>query len=607
MFQTPGNDLVLGRMPGSDEPLRFTRKMRDKHLYICGSTGTGKSKFLEHLIRQDIVAWRESKCGMLVMDPHGTLYDSLMNWLSWNRIERPIIPIDLRQDSWVVSYNLLRQRQLTDPSVLVDNLTNAMAYVWGQGGVDKTPLFARWAGNVIRTLYQKKLTFVEAEHLLDRVEKQIRYALTSDLTDKLDQQDWRLADTLSPREFESQIGSTVNRLQRFLRNQTMRSMFGQPEVSLDLGKALEEGSIILVSLATERAKVSVENRELFATLLLSDLWTAAQERGKRDGVKPFYVYLDEFQRFVSPTISDSLDEARGYGLHLTMAHQFPNQLLDRGENGRQVYNSIMENASSKVVFRLSHEDNLRAMAQWLFMGVMDPDQIKHELFSTKVMAYREEMREVSSESQSSTRGSTTQRGHSSGVGSGGSETFPFDHVTGIPLSTTESWTSTSTDSNSESDSASEATSRSKSYVPSLIPVLGKELAHVQFRSLDEQLHRAMAVLFDQEERHGVARLAGMRAPVSITTPNIPELPRSPDRSQRFVEKLYDKLSFAMKGEDARKRVLQRAEAFSAALVADALKEPSLPDDQAFHKYSSVPLTVIDPPSLVHIGLLHLVG
>ena len=53
-----------------------------------------------------------------------------------------------------------------------------------------------------------------------------------------------------------------------------------------------------------------------------------------------------------------------------MAHQFPNQLLDRGENGRHVYNSIMENASSKVVFRLQHDENLRAMAQWLFMGVM---------------------------------------------------------------------------------------------------------------------------------------------------------------------------------------------------------------------------------------------
>ncbi|HKW30650.1 MAG TPA: type IV secretion system DNA-binding domain-containing protein, partial [Verrucomicrobiae bacterium] len=394
MRLAPGNDLILGQLAGTNAGLPLSRTERAKHLYVCGGTGTGKSKFLENLIRQDIKQWHKSKCGMLVLDPHGSLYDSLIEWLAWNQdtYDVPIIPIDLRQDDWIVSYNLLRQRETADPAVLVDNITDAMAYVWGQGGTNKTPLFARWAGNVMRALYEKRLTLIEAEHLIDRVAKQIRYAMTADLEDKPSRQDWQFADTLSAKDFEAQIGSTVNRLQRFIRNKTMRSMFGLPKVSLDLGRVLEEGSIVLVSLATERAKVSKENAELFATLLLSDLWTAAQERGKRDGVKPFYVYLDEFQRFVTPTIAENLDEARGFGLHLTMAHQFPNQLLDRGENGRRVYNSIMENASSKVVFRLQHEENLRAMAQWLFMGVMNPDEIKHELYSTKVMQYREELR-----------------------------------------------------------------------------------------------------------------------------------------------------------------------------------------------------------------------
>src|SRR6267154_2029671 len=422
LMRLPGNDLNLGRIPGRNAALGFSRTQRDKHLYCCGGTGTGKSKFLESLIRQDIIAWRKSKCAVIVLDPHGSLYDSLISWLAWHEIDRPIIPIDLRQDDWVVSYNLLRQRT-ADPAVLVDNLTDAMAYVWGQGGTNQTPLFARWAGNVLRALYEKKLTLVEAEYLVDRIEKQIRYALTGDLTDKPSRQDWQFADTLSAKDFEAQIGSTVNRLQRFIRNKTMRTMFGQPKVSLDLGRVLEEGSIVLVSLATERAKVSKENAELFATLLLSDLWTAAQERGKRDGVKPFYVYLDEFQRFVTPTISDNLDEARGFGLHLTMAHQFPNQLLDRGDNGRRVYNSIMENASSKVVFRLSHEDNLKVMAQWLFMGVMDPDEVKHELYSTKVMEYREELREVYGESTSSGRSHGTQQGRAAGAGIGGTVGF----------------------------------------------------------------------------------------------------------------------------------------------------------------------------------------
>lgn len=573
MRSSPGNDLNLGRIPGRDASLLFPRTERDKHLYVCGGTGTGKSKFLEHLIRQDILSWRKSRCGMLVLDPHGSLYDSLIEWLAWRNLDRPIIPIDLRQDDWIVSYNLLRHRANLDPAVLIDNITDAMAYVWGQGGTDQTPLFARWIGNIVRSLYEQKLTIIESEYLIDRVSKQLRYVLTEGLSDKAARQDWQFANTLSPRDFEAQIGSTVNRLQRFIRTSTLRHMFGQPDVSLDFGRALEEGSIILVSLATERAKVSKENAELFATLLLSDLWTAAQERGKRDGIKPFYVYLDEFQRFVTPTIADNLDEARGYGLHLTMAHQFPNQLLDRGENGRRVYNSIMENASSKVVFRLTHEDNLSVMAKWLFMGVMNPDEIKHELYSTKVMEYREELKEVRSEgsSRGSSRGSQT--GRSSGAGMGGTEGFDPRTFDPRPLSRSESSSEFDAASSSESESYSESTSESVSYVPTLVPVLGKELSHVQFRSLEEQLFRAMAVLFDQKQRQGVARLVGMTAPVSIYTPTVEKMPGSPERTKRFLDACYQKLPFALPSETARKQLAARADSLPDSLLRAQLDLP----------------------------------
>jgi Type IV secretion-system coupling protein DNA-binding domain len=560
MRLTPGNDLILGQLAGRNATLGFSRTERDKHLYVCGGTGTGKLKFLENLIRQDIRQWRKSKCGMIVLDPHGSLYDSLIQWLAWNErnIDAPIIPIDLRRDDWIVSYNLLRQRETADPAVLVDNITDAMAYVWGQGGTNQTPLFARWAGNVIRALYEKKLTLVEAEHLTDRVAKQVRYAMTSDLKDRPSRQDWQFADTLNAKDFEAQIGSTVNRLQRFIRNQTMRSMFGQPDVSLDLGRALEEGSIILVSLATERAKVSKENAELFATLLLSDLWTAAQERGKRDGVKPFYCYLDEFQRFISPTISENLDEARGFGLHFTMAHQFPNQLLDRGENGKRVYNSIMENASSKVVFRLSHEENLRAMAQWLFMGVMNPDEVKHELYSTKVMEYREEMRTSVTRGKSASRGGGEFTGTTASASAGG---MTHDGEDGDA----RTWNESNAESGGTSSTWTEAESESTTNSSVLVPVMGKELAHVQFRSLDEQLFRAMAVLFDQKERHGVGRLVGMNAPVSIRTPDVEKMPGSPERTKRFLDKCYMKLPFALPSEKAQKQVADRADKFADKL------------------------------------------
>lgn len=570
MRHQPGNDLILGKMAGRDKSLGLSRSERDKHLYICGGTGTGKSKFLENLIRQDIRNWSKSKCGMLVLDPHGNLYDNLINWLAWTELERPIIPIDLRQDDWVVAYNVVRQRQLANPSVLVDNLIAAMAYVWGQGGTDATPLFARWAENVIRTLYEKNLTLVQSEFLIDRIEKQVRYQLTADLAHKPSRQDWQFADTLSAKDFEAQIGSTVNRLRRFIHNETLRLIFGVPNVSLDLRQALEEGAIILVSLATERAKVSKENAELFATLLLSDLWTAAQERGKRDDVKPFYVYLDEFQRFVTPTIADNLDEARGFGLHLTMAHQFPNQLLDRGENGKRVYNSIMENASSKVVFRLQHDENLRAMAQWLFMGVMNPDEVKLQLYSRKVMDYREEMKFGYGWSTSSGKSVGTQRGHAGGTGVGGTDVFDDENN---PATTSESWSSFESDSASESESWSQSETESKTAVPMLVPVFGEELSHVQFRSLEEQLFRAMAVLFDQQQRQGVARIVGTSAPVSIFTPEVSKRPGNHERTKQFLERCYKKLPFALPAADAQKQIHDRAETFAEELFKETADEP----------------------------------
>ncbi|MES3030947.1 MAG: type IV secretion system DNA-binding domain-containing protein [Patescibacteria group bacterium] len=572
MPSQPGNDLDLGLLPGRNASLSFSRIERDKHLYVCGGTGTGKSKFLEHLIRQDIKQWHKTRCGLILFDPHGNLYDNLMEWMAWNEdaLKVPIVPIDLRRDDWVVSYNLLRQRSQADPAVLVDNLTDAMAYVWGQTGTSQTPLFARWVGNVLRALYEKKLTLIDAEHLIDRVGKQARYALTHDLRNKPSRQDWEFADTLSAKDFETQIGSTVNRLRPFIGNELIRSMLGQPTVSMDLGNALEEGSIILVNLATEGAKVSPDNAKLFATLMFSDLWIAAKERGKRDNVKPFYVYLDEFQEFITPTISKNLDQARGFGLHLTMANQFPLQLIDENENGRRVFTSVMENASSKVAFRLSYEENLRMMAQWLFMGVMDPEQIKHELYSTKVMSYREELKEVISESRSSGQSRGSQRGLAGGAGIGGTAGF-FDGVE--TLSTSESQSVFQSESESESDSWSESVSESRSLVPTLIPVFGKELSHVQFRSLDEQLFRAMAVLFDQKQRQGVARLVGMNAPVSIYTPTVEKTPASKERTQKFLERCYEKLPFAMPRAKAQKQLAETAASFSTKHLDEFIAAP----------------------------------
>jgi hypothetical protein len=331
-----GNDLNLGGIVGrGNEFLPFPREARRTHLYVCGSTGTGKSKFLEHLIRQDIKQWPKSKCGMLLIDPHGSLYNSIMAWAAWNKDVLkgiPIVPIDLRRNDSIIAYNMLRQRKTADPAVVVSNFVQAMAYVWGETGTDRTPLFNRWASNILRTLYEKNLTLAEVEYLTSRVDKRLRQSILEGVKHRAAVDDFNFLDELNAFQVESQLGSTINRFYKFMGTQSMKHMFGQLDVSLDLGTALEEGHIILVNLSTEGGKIDDEDASLFATLLLSDLWTAAKERGKGTDekmVKPFYLYIDEFQNFVTPTIAKNLDQARGFGLNLTLAHHFQNNCCTR--------------------------------------------------------------------------------------------------------------------------------------------------------------------------------------------------------------------------------------------------------------------------------------
>src|SRR5580658_6609212 len=175
MRRVPGNSVQLGTVGGGGVPLEMTPEMRSTHLYVCGSTGTGKSKMLESLIRQDIINWRKSKCGLLLLDPHGSIYDSLMNWMAWNQIDRPIIPIDLRRSDWTVGYNVMRPRPKADTSVIVSNFIQAMSYVWGVDGTAQTPLFARVGSNVLWTLYENQMTLLDTEHLIDRTNKRLRH------------------------------------------------------------------------------------------------------------------------------------------------------------------------------------------------------------------------------------------------------------------------------------------------------------------------------------------------------------------------------------------------------------------------------------------------
>jgi hypothetical protein len=311
--------------------------------------------------------------------------------------------------------------------------------------------------------------------------------------------------------------------------------------------------------------------------LLSDLWTAAKERGKGTDakqVKPFYVYADEFQNFVTPTMAKNLDQARGFGLHLTLANQFPRQILHAGAHGEQVYDSIMVNARSKIVFETRGEENLRPLALDLFMGTMSPDKIKHDLYSTKVMGYSEETREVRSRGRSSGTSQGNHSGSAGGAGSGGTLGFIGDEAVGDPNSASISHSEFAAKSEAYAEGSSDSESESVAEVPFMVPLFGKELSSRQFESIEDQIFRSMAVLHDQKQRHSVARIVGASTPVILRTPTISKLPGSEQRTRDYLTGRYMRLPCAMRSSLAKKQLTDRAESIAVESVRAPKSEPT---------------------------------
>lgn len=591
-----GNELNLG---GDEhgEPVRMSADMRSRHCWVAGLTGTGKTSFMEGLIRQDIEHWVRSECGICVIDPDGALYRNLMTWLSDNEIwmaRRPIVPIDFTQDEWVIAFDVLRARSMPEATI-AQNVTAALAHSMGQGDLSQTPLFARVMESVALALIVAKRPITDAVLVLSN--KTVRETVIREVRGKMS--DWHFATLigLADKGKHDETSSTLNRLFRLLRNESIRRMLSISQSthghSFDFGRALDAGSIVLINLNPEGGYIQSDDAKVFASLVLSDLWSATLARGARPENKPFYLYIDELAQYASsPVLPEMLQRGRKYGLHLTLGNQYPKQLKQESGNPDAVLDAIKAGCSSQVVFHLRDEVDLQITSGMLFRDQFDIDEQKHVLEATKVLEHREEMRRSTSRGstsvESSSRGSATSQSSGDSQMDGSNEgltlsqaAFPtestgfffapprtrikhenvgeledeqFELTAQVNASRGKQAARGRSRAEAKSESEMEGSARgesySETYTPTLVPVLGKEVSSITFRSLEEQRHRAMAQIQGLKARQALVRLVDTDKPVRMHTTTIKQ-PAIAEREQdemvsAFAESALARLPFAIK-------------------------------------------------------------
>lgn len=379
----------------------LTRKDRENHTHIIGSTGTGKSKFIELLIRQDIL---DRKCGLCLIDPHGSLYDEILSYVAQKHpalADRFILFNPAHEGERIIGFNPIPP-DAEHFDYTLQTLVSACLKAWGQDSTDSTPRITRWLENIFYPLIVKRLTLIESAPLINIRSKDERQALLANIQNEAVTGDWLDWEAMHPTQKQQQIEGAGNRLRKFLRNGIIRNIIGQAERSLDFARVLDEGKIVLVNLSSG-GKISYENSQLLGIMLVNELFRVAKLRDPRDPkLKPFYFYIDEFGQFITRDIARALEECRKYKLFMILAHQHLAQLKKDDE---YLYASVLTNCKNKVVFGGLSKEDADVMADEIITGFVDLKRIKDETHVTKVR-HIEETRIVRGRSGGVTRGTS---------------------------------------------------------------------------------------------------------------------------------------------------------------------------------------------------------
>ena len=347
----PKEGILLGtnRYRNIETQIRITPEDRLRHFYIIGQTGTGKTTLLKTMIRQDILNGE----GVCMIDPHGSDIQEVLSFVPQERYD-DLIYFDPSHTERPMGLNMLEfDRKFPEQKTFVVNemlsIFNKLFDMKATGG----PMFEQYFRNAVNLVLEDPdsgSTLLDISRVLS--DKTYRELKLSKCKNPIVTQFWR--EIAGKAGGEASLANIVpyitSKFDVFLSNEIMRPIVAQEKSSFDFRDIMDNKKILLVNLA--KGRLGDINSNLIGLIIVGKLLMAALSRVDSFGqdLKPFYLYIDEFQNVTTDSISTILSEARKYKLALIVAHQFIAQLDEK------IKNSVFGNVGSMSVFRVSSED-----------------------------------------------------------------------------------------------------------------------------------------------------------------------------------------------------------------------------------------------------------
>ncbi len=342
----------------SDTPVAIELSAADrlKHLYVIGKTGSGKTNLLMNLVRQDVLAGR----GVAVIDPHGPLVDHALAHAG-DRLD-DVVLLDFSDEEHLPLLNplLIDGESGSDQNLAIEELLDIL--------VRKT--FNQFAGPVFEDTVRMVLASAVSPELEEFGPPSVPLAMDllrdsgarkwvqDRLRDNGDLvQQWDTFNSMVPHTVAEHVRWVLAKFAEFGPEGALYRVTGSGQPPFSFTDIFREGKILLVKIPD--SAVGTRAAGILGSLVFSRLHRAALQ-GHRTQESPFYVYVDEFQKFVDVEIEEMIAEARKFGLSLAFAHQNTRQLdafsRYEGSSNSRLREAIFSNTGTMACLRTSGND-----------------------------------------------------------------------------------------------------------------------------------------------------------------------------------------------------------------------------------------------------------
>lgn len=353
--EAPGNLPIKGETPEAQITLIgktdfrnsekvFGIKMVDRmqHTYIIGKSGGGKSKLMLNMITDDILEGR----GVIVVDPHGDLAEEAMSVIPPERIKDTIV-FDPSDREFPVAFNLLEEVADDYKSMVASGFVGIFKKIFGFSWGPRLEHILR--NTVLALLDYPESTMLSIPRML--TEKAFREQVIDYIKDPVISNFWINEFGAMDQKFQTEAVSPIlNKVGQFLSTPTIRNIVGQQRTAINMRQIMDEQKILIVNLS--RGKIGEDNAALMGSMMITKVQLSAMSRADlpAEERKPCFLYVDEFQNFATESFAVILSEARKYGLGLTLAHQFINQMPE------EVRDAVFGNVGTMIAFRVGATD-----------------------------------------------------------------------------------------------------------------------------------------------------------------------------------------------------------------------------------------------------------